>query len=258
MRIIESKANPIIKRALKALSQPAEAGLILIEGHKLLKEAISSGAKPQMVFVEHPDSLNDMPELESVCFQVSRGLLREISSVQNPAEIIAFLTPQPAPDLDKAIKKAAKILLLDRLQDPGNIGTIIRTGEAMGIDLLIMLKGCCSIFNHKIARAAMGSNFRLPICHDADFSSVSELLQKYQTAMICADMEGKPVADFQFPLRAALVLGQEGKGLDQKILNECNSRLAIPMQGRVESLNVATSAAICLYEWARSRPTGSS
>lgn len=241
---------------MKALSQPAEAGLILIEGHKLLNEAIISGAKPEMVFVERPDSLNGRPELDPVCFQVSRGLLREISSVQSPAEIVAFLTPPPPTDLAKAVETATKILVLDRLQDPGNIGTIMRTGEAMGIDLLILLKGCCSIFNHKIARAAMGSNFRLPVCHDAGFSVVAKLFRKYQTAIICADMEGKPVADFQFPPRAALVLGQEGKGLDQEILKECNSRLAIPMQGRVESLNVATSAAICLYEWARSRPAG--
>ncbi len=258
MRIIESKANPIIKRALKALAQPTEAGLILIEGHKLLSEAISSGANPVMVFVEHPDSLQRQSELEPVCFQVSRGLLREISSVQNPAEILAFITPPPPPDLEKAIENAAKVLVLDRLQDPGNIGTIMRTSEAMGIDLLIMLKGCCSIFNHKIARAAMGSNFRLPVCHDANLAVVTKLFQKYHTVTICADMEGRPVSDFRFPARAALVLGQEGKGLDQKILNECNSRLAIPMQGRVESLNVATSAAICLYEWARSRPAGSS
>lgn len=241
---------------MKALTQPAEAGLILIEGHKLLNEAIASGAKPEMVFVEHPDSLKDTPELATLSFQVSRGLLREISSVQSPSEIVAFLKPPPPPDLEKAIETAAKILVLDRLQDPGNIGTIMRTGEAMGIDLLIMLRGCCSIFNHKVARAAMGSNFRLPVCHDADFSVVVKLFRKYQTAMICADMEGKPVANFQFPLRAALVLGQEGRGLDQEILKECNSRLAIPMQGRVESLNVATSAAICLYEWARSRPAG--
>lgn len=258
MRNIESKANPVIKRALKALSQPAEAGLILIEGHKLLNEAISSGAKPEMVFVEHPDSLNGRFELEPVCFQVSRSLLREISSVQNPAEIVAFLTPPPAPDLEKAIETAAKVLVLDRLQDPGNIGTIMRTGEAMGIDLLILLKGCCSIFNHKVARAAMGSNFRLPLCYDANFPVVAKIFRKFQTTMICADMQGNPVTDFQFPARAALVLGQEGKGLDQEILKECNSRLAIPMQGQVESLNVATSAAICLYEWARSRPAGSS
>ncbi len=241
---------------MKALTQPAEAGLILIEGHKLLNEAIASGAKPEMVFVEHPDSLKDTPELATLSFQVSRGLLREISSVQSPSEIVAFLKPTPPPDLEKTIESAEKILVLDRLQDPGNIGTIMRTSEAMGIDLLILLKGCCSIFNHKIARAAMGSNFRLPVCHDASLPTVIKLFHKYQTAMICADMEGKPVTNFEFPPRAALVLGQEGKGLDQEILKECNSRLAIPMQGRVESLNVATSAAICLYEWARSRPAG--
>ena len=211
-----------------------------------------------MVFVEHPDSLNGKSELEPVSFQISRGLLREISSVQNPTGIVAWLTPPPPPDLERAVEAARKVLVLDRLQDPGNIGTIMRTGEAMGIHLLVLLHGCCSIFNHKIARAAMGSNFRLAVCHDVNFQALAKLLKKYATPLLCADMEGTPVADFLFPHRAALVLGQEGRGLDREILNECNSRLAIPMQGRVESLNVATSAAICLYEWARSRPAGSS
>ena len=256
MKTIESKANPIIKNALRAVNKNSDDGSVLVEGHKLLDEALKSGATPEMIFVETPAAMREKTDLNSICYQVSRSMLRELSSVQNPAEIIAFLKLPPRPDLNETIKKARFVLVLDRLQDPGNIGTIMRAGEAMGIDLLVMLEGSCSQRNHKVVRAAMGSSFRLPIVDKVSRQLLFSLLHKYGFSSICADMQGQSLPSFRFPEPCALFLGQEGQGLSEEILKECNTRLAIPMQGQVESLNVATSAAICLYEWARTRSAG--
>lgn len=253
MKQIESKANQVFKRAQRALSGNSDEKLILVEGHKLLDEAIKSGAHPEMIFVETPEALQGRTELSKFWFQTGRMLFKELSTVHNPTDIIAFLSPPPFPELEAAIRQSCMILVLDRLQDPGNIGTIFRTGEAMGVGLVVMLKGCCSPYNHKVTRAAMGSSFRLPIVAEVKLPELLPLLKKYQIANVCADMSGQTLPAFQFPEKVALFLGQEGQGLSKEILKECNSRLAIPMQGQVESLNVATSAAICLYEWARTR-----
>ncbi|MDD3147665.1 MAG: RNA methyltransferase [Candidatus Riflebacteria bacterium] len=253
MKQIESRANQVFKRAQKVISGNSNEKLIVVEGHKLLDEAIKSGATPEIIFVEAPQALCGKEELNRCSFQICRSLFRELSTVQTPGEIIAFLAPPPLPDIDFVLQKSSMILVFDRLQDPGNIGTIFRTAEAMGADLVVMLKGCCSPFNPKVIRAAMGSTFRLPFAAEIKQTALLALLKKHGITAICADMSGENLPEFKFPSRTALFFGQEGQGLNEEILQECNSRLAIPMQGQVESLNVATSAAICLYEWARNR-----
>ena len=268
MKEIESRNNPIIKRALKAINDPAKENLIVVEGYKLLGEAIKSGAKPEMIFVENEESFYRVhryaPTLggknsfgenkdERGLYKVSRGLMRELSTVQTPSEIIAFLTPSPAPSLEDVIKQSEMLVVLDRLQDPGNIGTIMRTSEAMGVSAIILLKGCCNPNNHKIIRAAMGSSFRLPVIANIDVQSLFTILNKNGYLTICADMKGTNLINFKFAPKTALFMGQEGQGLSDYITKNCKSRVSIPMYGQVESLNVATSTAICLYEWARNK-----
>ncbi len=259
MKEIESRNNPIIKRALKAINEPNKENLILVEGFKLFGEALKSGAKPEMIFVENEESfykaLRFSPafDRESGIYKISRGLMRELSTVQTPSDIIAFLTPSPAPHLEDVIKNSEMLVVLDRLQDPGNIGTIMRTSEAMGVSAIILLKGCCNPNNHKIIRAAMGSSFRLPIIANIDVQNLFTVLNQNGYMTICADMKGTSLKNFKFAEKSALFMGQEGQGLSDYIIENCKSRVSIPMYGQVESLNVATSTAICLYEWARNR-----
>lgn len=145
------------------------------------------------------------------------------------------------------------LVVLDRLQDPGNIGTIIRTSEAMGASAIILLNGCCNSNNHKVIRAAMGSSFRLPVIPNVDVKNLFNLLNKNNYMTICDDMKGTNIVNYKFSEKSALFIGQEGQGLSDYIIANCRSRIAIPMYGQVESLNVATSTAICLYEWSISR-----
>ena len=253
MKQIESRNNPIIKKALKVLNGSNSEGLIMVEGHKLLGEALKSGAKPEMLFVTSEEALRDKTDLEDRCYIISRGLLRELSTVQTPNEILAYLTPAPSPSLDKLVKKAGMLVILDRLQDPGNIGTIMRTSEAMGASGIILLEGSCNANNHKVIRAAMGSSFRLPIVSNVNTENLFTILNKNGYMTICADMEGTKLPGFKFAEKSALFMGQEGRGLSDYIMNNCKQTVAIPMYGQVESLNVATSTAMCLYEWARNK-----
>ncbi|MDD2999109.1 MAG: RNA methyltransferase [Candidatus Riflebacteria bacterium] len=253
MKTLESKNNPIIKRALKIVSRTNSEDLLLVEGQKLIAEAITSGAEAQMVFAETLQAISFSPELAKICFLVPRAIIRELSSVQTPAPVLAFFSLPSQPSLGEKIKNSDLLVVLDRIQDPGNLGTIIRTSEAMGASVLILLKGCCSRYNPKVARAAMGSSFRLPTFDNISPANLFKILKDADFATICADMHGTDLQKLSFPARSAIFFGQEGQGLSQEILKECTSRLAIPMQGQVESLNVATSVAICLYEWSRNR-----
>lgn len=252
MKQIESRNNPIIKRALKSISNPTSENLIVVEGFKLLGEALKSGAKPEMIFVTDELVTNkETLNFDNITYKVSKGLLRELSTVQTPSEIIAFLTPAISPNLEDIVKKSEMLVVLDRLQDPGNIGTIIRTSEAMGVSAVILLKGCCNPNNHKVIRAAMGSSFRLPVLANMNVENLFKILHKNGYISVCADMEGTTLKNYKFSEKTALFMGQEGQGLSDYIIANCKSRIAIPMCGQVESLNVATSTAICLYEWAR-------
>ena len=155
--------------------------------------------------------------------------MRELSTVQTPSNIIAFLTPCPAPNLEDVVNEAEMLVVLDRLHDPGNIGTIMRTSEAMGVSAVILLKDCCNPNNHKVIRAAMGSSFRLPVVANVDVQSLFQILNKNGYMTICADMQGEILNNFKFAEKSALFMGQEGKGLSDFIIKNCKSRVAIPI-----------------------------
>ncbi|MDN5279296.1 MAG: methyltransferase, TrmH family [Clostridiales bacterium] len=251
MKIIESRNNPIIKKALKvARDSKGQSGLFIVEGEKLIREALKSGAVAETFFRTRSTRLN-IPELADISIEIPPVLFRELSTVTSPSDAICLFRYSRPQNFEEALAGANMLVVIDRLQDPGNLGTIFRTAEAMGVQAIALLKGSCSHLNPKSIRAAMGSAFRLSIFSDLEFHDLKRLLIKYDFSAICADMSGQSLYSFSFPDRTALFFGQEGRGLAEEIKKECTIRLAIPMQGQVESLNVATSASICLYEWAK-------
>ncbi len=251
MKRIESRQNPLFKQALKLSTDTrSNPDLVIVEGVKLIREAHQAGAIAQTLFLT-ADSTSPLPQFDVNTIELPTALFKELSTVTSPADAICiFSTKEPQP-LEQLCKKAKMLVVLDRLQDPGNIGTIIRTSEAMGANAVVFLNGCCSPNNTKVVRAAMGSTFRLPIYSRVEAEDFFGLLARHQFVGICADMQGKSLHSFAFPEKSALFLGQEGSGTAEKVEKECAMKLAIPMRGRVESLNVATSAAICLYEWSK-------
>lgn len=255
MKLITSASNQIFKDARRlATKSRSDDHRILIEGTKLIKEALTSGAIAETIFISEGSDLTDFPPgFEKFCISISAKLFRELSSLQTPARSIGIFKLDTKKSLDETLKKPGIIVVIDRIQDPGNLGTIIRTSEAMGANAVLLLDGSCSLYNPKVTRAAMGSSFRLPIFSRLDYKSLAQLLAKNNFDLTATVICGKSLCETDFREKTALFLGQEGSGLSPQILKDCTLTLAIPMQGQVESLNVATSAAICLYEWSRQK-----
>lgn len=251
MKTIESRHNPLFKRALKIVTdRKSNPDLFIVEGQKLITEAIQSGALPETYFRTCATN-TCLAQLDEITIEIPPSLFKELSTTVSPPDGICIFRYSQQHDLNNILKNGKLVVIIDRLQDPGNLGTIFRTSEALGANAVIILQGTCSHLNNKVTRAAMGSSFRIPIFPGIDFTNLSKSLGKFQFTNICTDMSGSCIFDFDFPEKCALILGQEGQGISAEIKKDCAIRLAIPMQGQVESLNVATSAAICLYEWAK-------
>lgn len=252
MKKIESRNNPIFKNALKSSrGQYDNDRFLVVEGYKLIKEAIKSDIELEMCFIDNEDVLKNLLDLIEKCYLVSTAMLKELSTVTSPGNIVAYFACKATISADILLSEAKSIVVLDRIQDPGNLGTILRTSEAMGINTILLIKGSCNPANPKVIRSAMGSSFRIHVATVSDHFTAIKLLKKYGFHSIALHMEGENITNYIFPEKCAFIFGQEGQGLSPQILKECTAKLAIPMQGQVESLNVAVSAAICLYQWSQ-------
>ncbi|MCF0133837.1 MAG: RNA methyltransferase [Blautia sp.] len=146
------------------------------------------------------------------------------------------------------------VMILEDLQDPGNAGTIIRTGEGAGVQCVILTKTCVDVTNPKVIRSTMGSIYRIPFVYVEDVASVKEQLKKYGIRMYAAHLEGEnPYYQEDYRGGTAFLIGNEGKGLTEEAAKLADRLIRIPMQGQVESLNAAMAAGILLYEAARQR-----
>ncbi len=249
MKQIASLQNPLIKRAL-ALHRPrgaAGAGEILIEGEKLLREALRSGAVLRHVFVREGSEERWRDQADRVV-QVPPALLRKLSHLDTPPDAVGLAVPPPSPTLDSLLASAQTLVVLDRVQDPGNLGTILRSVEAFGGAGLLLLTGCASPANPKVIRAAMGSSFRVPLLANLDGPALVGRLRAAGFACLATGPGGDDLRRAPLPERAAFFLGSEGTGLAPTLRAVCDRCLTIPMPGPVESLNVAAATAVCLYE----------
>lgn len=248
--MISSKSNAKIKNVKKLLSSSKERrlqGLFAIEGVRLVKEAPIELVR--QLFIS--ESLTKNGEFDSACYKnvevVSDEVFRSLSDTVTPQGVLA-LVEQPAWSINIAsFEKGCKLLLLDGIQDPGNLGTILRTSEAAGVDLVVMSEDCVDIFNPKVIRSTMGSIFRVPFVID-DLVAVIEMLKAESIKVYGAALEGS--SDFrkvEFEKRSAIVIGNEGNGISEKVLNAVNKKIRIPMKGQIESLNAAVSTAVLLY-----------
>lgn len=251
MKNIESLANPKIKWAKRIASgntNSDEKNIVLAEGHKLVLDALDSNIIPLDIFVsEEYDNIDNLPN--DCTHIVSAKIMKSITTMVVSPKIIGFFEYEIGSDLSTIFSESDLIVVLDRIQDPGNLGTIMRTAEALGAGAIICLSGSCYPTNNKAVRASMGSIFRIPVYYKIDIEAVFKEIKINDFESIYMDMEGRNFHEFRFPSKAAIFFGQEGSGISEKISEECETALAIPMQGKVESLNVATSVAICLYEW---------
>lgn len=260
IRDVESRQNARLKELRRALAAPgrADGGLVGIEGPNLLEEALGAGLRVATVFVAVGaerllDALAVPPETEVL--RLPKELLDAALTTETPQPVAALAAP-PAwswKDLAGPQKKKALIVVLAGLQDPGNVGTILRSAEAFGATGAVSLPGTVSAWNPKAVRASAGSVFRVPLVP----ASVEDCFARLHAAgarVLATAVRGAKAADLANLTGAtALLIGNEGNGVPEEIARQADGAVTIPCPGPVESLNAAMAASILLYEAARQR-----
>lgn len=251
MEKITSRKNPLIGHIRKLTSDRSyrrECGEFLGDGVKLLEEAVKWGAPLTAVVVTQGTQLPELPEHVRLV-EVPEDVMASISPMKAPQGALFLCRMTQAEDVERL--DGARYLVLDGLQDPGNVGTIWRTADALGADGLLLVNGCADPWNHKVVRATMGACFRLP-AYKVKAQQLPELLQRAQLPLYATALREDTVdlrdADLS---RCAVVIGSEGKGVSDELLAMSQKTMKIPMRGRCESLNAAAAAAVVLWEMAR-------
>lgn len=249
-----SRSQSKLIRGLKARKHREAADAFLVEGVRLMEEVLESDAIVELV-VTSP-SLGSTPRGERLLNEISRrGWPRadagesefgKLSATETPQGVLAVIRRQPARLADLRPEDAKAVLALDTVSDPGNLGTLIRTAHALGIDAVFALPGCVDPWNPKAVRASAGSILRLPVSQEP-WPEVAAWLQEGGFTIFCADPRGDPVPRYgPGPHKFALVVGSEPTGLSEDVRNDCQHTVAVPLVPGVDSLNVAVAGALLL------------
>jgi TrmH family RNA methyltransferase len=249
---IRSRDNPslaLVRRALRDPGAYRRAGaLIWLEGDHLLRACLARGRSLQQVLVT--ESAWARPELRSLAGQAQRVLLlpdalfKELSTLESPASIGALIERSP----DTPLRADLPTVLLDRLQDAGNVGSILRSAAALGIGQVVALKGTAALWSPKVLRAGMGAHFALQL-HEG---LVLDDLQSLTLPWVATSSHASALLHHcRLPQPCAWVFGHEGQGVAPALMARCALTLRIAQPGGEESLNVAAAAAICLHESVR-------
>ena len=230
--VIKSSKNNLIKmiNKLKKKKFRNEKGMFLIETRKMIDEAIKSNANIEFIIQkENNEIIYDNPIF------IKDDLFDEISSLVTPDGYMALVSKQSINSLSD------NILILDNIQDPGNMGTLIRSAEAFGYNTIISINSV-DFYNENVLRSTMGSIFRLNLI-ESDYEYINTL-DDYQIYL--ADMDGQDFREIKSSGKKAIVIGNEGNGISDEIQKTTHKTVKIPMQGKIESLNAAVSGSILM------------
>ena len=276
--LIDSPSNPIVK-LLRSLAGSArhrrEAGLFLAEGVRVVTDALDAGRVASSCLYD-AEALGRtekgrmlLGRLQAIArsatgrvFEATARAIAAASDTQHPQGVVAAF-PIPGWTEPASTGKAALALVCDDIQDPGNLGTILRTAEASGVDGVWLTKRCVDLYSPKVVRAAMGAHFRLPCFPDATWSQIETSLANLgipAAGVYAAEAEGSLTYDaVNWNAPAAMIVSNEAHGLGEearRLATKGGGLLAIPMAGGTESLNAAVATAVILFEAARQRRGG--
>ena len=248
---ITSRQNPLMTHLRKLASSRSyrkKSGEYLCDGTKLLAEALKWGAEVKTAVFSEGVDIPPLPDgVRAV--RVSKELMHSVSPMETPQGAL-FTVALPEVQLPETLS-GKHYLVLDGVQDPGNVGTILRTADAFDCDGVFLVNACADLYNPKTARATMGAIFR----REAYTVTAEELFALLRKSGV--PLYGTALRDDTVPLaeanlaRAAVAIGSEGRGLSQQVLDECAKTLKIPMNPRCESLNAAVAASVVLWEMYR-------
>lgn len=259
MEYITSKENTNIVEymKLKNLKKIREKlGLFIIEGKKILLEAISSNIIIEKIFISDRIDLKDeifkyIDNVLCVKYCISSGIEKKIADTVSPQGFYAVCKKRNHDFLDFIPEEDRKIyLIIDNLQNPGNLGTIIRLSEAMAVSKIYISNNCCDIYSSKVIRSSMGSNFRVEICFFDDIISLIKLMKENKIKILgsCISDSSVDIRNYKPSESVCIIIGNEGNGLDSIVLDQCDILVEIPMSGPIESLNVSLATSILLWE----------
>lgn len=255
--LITSKDNELIKhiRKLKEKKYRDEYSEFVVEGLKMVEEAMQEKIKIKTIIIceEYLGENSIKKELlydlakENVVY-VNDKVFKFITDVITPQGILAVVEKNKSNDIDY---KQELFLVLDNIQDPGNMGTILRTADSIGLTQIIVPKGSADCYSQKVVRSSMGAIFRINIIEVADLEKAVKELKKHKIKVYATDLKTDfSIYDVEYK-KSAIVIGNEANGVSEKILNLADKRVKIPMSGKTESLNAAVATGIILYETQR-------
>ena len=253
-RHITSRSSPLVKDLRRLAQEPGayrKLGLVWLEGDHLCRAFLARGGRPRQAVVGASAWLQPGPrELALKAEEISvldDTLLPEVSSLESPAPI-GFLIDGPARGQGSVPLAGVATVVLDRLQDPGNVGTILRSAAALGVKQVLTMKGSAGLWSPKVLRAGMGAHFAL---HLVEGVIVSELDSLGITLIATSSHAAQALHELTLPAPCAWVFGHEGQGVAEPLMQRCGLTVRIAQPGGEESLNVAAATAICLYESVR-------
>lgn len=259
---ITSSKNKIIKeiKGLHKRKARWDSQLFIVEGIKIIEEAIRS--KLDLKYIVYTEKLLEAEEAreffdlikdEKNLIKTTEAILKEISDTENPQGVLGLVSFEKR-NLDQLFKEEGSFYLyLDELQDPGNMGTIIRSGDAFKLDGIIVGKGSVDPYNPKVVRSTMGSIFRVPLYFPQEDLEFLKRAKGEGFKLITSSLEGEDLGQLDLSSRSILVIGNEAKGAKKEIMDLSDLRTRIPMPGQAESLNAGVAASIIMYEAMKAR-----
>ena len=256
---ITSRENRIVKEYRRLCGDAKyrrESGLFAVEGARLCGDAVRSRLVIETAlitaraFEQYADIAEAVQSAANQTAEIPDALSNYLSDTDTPQGIFCICRiPAFTPALDVSGRYAA----LERIQDPGNLGTMIRTAEAFGIDGILLSDGCCDPYSPKVLRSSMGGVFRLPLFSAGALTDCLPKLhlEGFRSYACVVDRDADAVQQTDFPAGSICVIGNEGSGLLAETVASCSKRITIPMAGRAESLNASMAAGIVFWEMVR-------
>lgn len=262
--MITSTSNQQIKNIIKlqkSAGQRRKQGVFIVEGIRMFREIPKNLLRQVYVteeFVQKNEAL-----FQDISYElVSSSVFRDISDTMTPQGVLAVVQSVSYPlrkvvlgDSSETAKEQVKplVLLLENIQDPGNLGTILRVAEGAGVTGIVMSKDTVDIYNSKVIRSTMGAIFRVPFIYVEDLENVVQFMHENDIVTYAAHLDGKVLYDYDFAKGSCFFIGNEGNGLTKELTAMAKEKIRIPMCGKVESLNAATASTVLVYEALRQR-----
>ena len=248
--IITSKDNEIIKIIKKLKEKKYRLDSYIVEGIKMVKEAISENQEIALIAIREDFKIDfDTKNIKTVT--ISNKIFNDISDVKTPQGILAVIKKNQNNQIET---NSNYILALDSLQDPGNMGTIIRTADSANINQIIINKTTVDPYSPKVIRSTMGAIYRTNIIEVEDLKATLKEMKLKGFQIITTDLKAtQSIYDINYNNKTVVVIGNEANGVSQEILQTADKKVIIPMLGKTESLNASIAASIMIYEYVRQK-----